>query len=119
PRAVGTDAGLDRDRGRGANRLAELARDAAFQPVRVAAKRVQAPEARRLRRLLLGIEHRRLAREEMLQRDAEPYEQVRHQKCLYGTQLASRPAKTARPAEAVGPDKTAAPARPAAPARTA
>src|SRR6185503_13556763 len=46
--------GLDVDRERRADRLAQLARDAALLAVRVAAQRVQPAEARAHRRLLLG-----------------------------------------------------------------
>src|SRR5690606_33812868 len=88
-RAVGTDARLDRDRRRRADRLAELASDAALLAVRIAPERVQPAEARRLRRLLLRIEHRRLAREEMLQRHTKPGEELRHQECLYRIHFAS------------------------------
>src|SRR5690606_18476121 len=86
---VRADARLDRDRLGGANRLAELARDTPLLPVRIAPERVQAAEARRLRRLLLRIEHRRLAREEVLQRQTKPGEELRHQECLYRIHLAS------------------------------
>src|SRR6185437_11321137 len=54
-RAVGCNIGLDRDADRGADRLTKLAGDAALLPVRIAAQRVQAAKARRLRRLFLGI----------------------------------------------------------------
>src|SRR4029079_8266968 len=52
-RAVGALLGLDVDRERRAHRLAQLARDAALLAVRIAAQRVQAAEARALRRPLL------------------------------------------------------------------
>src|SRR5690606_34423709 len=88
-RAVRTYPGLDRDRLCGTDRLAQLARDAALLPVRVAAKRVQPAEPRRLRRLLLRIEHRRLAREQVLERETKPVEELRHQECLYRIHVAS------------------------------
>ena len=49
------DVRLDGDGQRRAHRLAQLAGDAALLAVRIAAQRMQAAEARRLRRLLLGI----------------------------------------------------------------
>src|SRR6266446_7794939 len=64
-RAVGALLGLDRDRERGAHRLAQLAGDAALLAVRVAAQGVQPAEARAHRRLLLGELHRDLAPEEV------------------------------------------------------
>src|SRR5215510_6652332 len=67
--AVGALVALDRDRQRGAHGLAQLAGDAAFLAVLVAAQRVQAAEARRQRRLLLGELHGDLAGEEVLARD--------------------------------------------------
>src|SRR6185503_19337866 len=54
-RAIVTDVALDRDRERRTHGLAELAGDAALLAVRVTAQRVQTAEARRLRRLLLGV----------------------------------------------------------------
>src|SRR5262249_39992111 len=56
---------LDMDGERRTHRLAQLAGDAALLAVRVAAQRMQAAEARTLRRLLLRELHRDLAREEM------------------------------------------------------
>ena len=50
---------------RRADRLAQLAADAALLAVRVAAQRVQAAEARAERRLLLRELHRDLAREQV------------------------------------------------------
>src|SRR5438309_1949533 len=64
-RAVGALLGLDRDRKRGAHGLAQLARDAAFLAVRVAAQGVQPAEARAHRGLLLRELHRDLAPEEV------------------------------------------------------
>src|SRR5436853_5863134 len=49
--------GLNRDRQRGAYRLAQLAGDAALFAVGIAAQRVQSPEARAHRRLLFRILH--------------------------------------------------------------
>src|ERR671913_82063 len=57
-RAVVADIGFDRDRERRADRLAELAGDAAFFAVVIAAQRMQAAEARRQRRLLFRELHR-------------------------------------------------------------
>ena len=67
----GADFGLDRDRERRADGLAELAGDAALLAVRVAAQRVQAAEARRLRRLLFRVVQRDLAPEEIPHGDRE------------------------------------------------
>src|SRR6185295_10367000 len=53
-RAIVAAIRLDRDRERRTHSLAQLAGDAALLAVRVAAQGVQAAEARRLRRLLLG-----------------------------------------------------------------
>ena len=64
-RAVVALLGLDGDRERRAHRLAQLARDAALLAVRIAAQRVQAAEARALRRLLLRELHGDLAREQV------------------------------------------------------
>ena len=60
-RAVVRDVGLDGDRQRRAHRLAQLAGDAALLAVRIAAQRMQAAEARRLRRLLFRVVDRELA----------------------------------------------------------
>src|SRR5450759_2332966 len=64
-RAIGPLLRLDGDRQRRAYRLAQLAGNAALLAVGVAAQRVQAAKARRLRRMLLRILHRNLAREQM------------------------------------------------------
>src|SRR5690242_4790612 len=56
--AVLARLGVDGDRQRRAHRLAKLAGDAALFPVGVAAQRVQAAEARRLRELLVRVVHR-------------------------------------------------------------
>src|SRR6185503_5068090 len=75
-RAVVALVALDGDGERGAHRLAQLAGDAALLAVRIAAQRVQPAEARALRRLLLGIEHRDLAREEIAPREPEALEEL-------------------------------------------
>src|SRR6478609_3093126 len=64
-RAVVADVALDRDRQRRADRLAQLAGDAALLAVLVAAQRVQAAEARAERRLLFRILDRDLLRQEV------------------------------------------------------
>src|SRR5689334_23752451 len=64
PRAVGALLGLDRDRERRTNRLAQLARDAALLAVRIPAQCVQAAKARAHRRLLFRELHGHLALEE-------------------------------------------------------
>src|SRR4030095_13688958 len=61
-RPVSALLGLDRDRERRADRLAELAGDAALLAVRVATQRVQSAKARTLRRLLFRELHGHLAR---------------------------------------------------------
>src|SRR5204863_5434271 len=63
PRAVVALLRLDVDGERRANRLAQLARDAALLAVRIAAQRMQPAEARTHRRLLLRELHGDLARE--------------------------------------------------------
>src|SRR6266567_3769948 len=78
-RSVGALLGLDRDRERGAHRLAQLAGDAALLAVRVAAQRVQPPEARAHRRLLLGELHRDLAPEEVAPGEHHPLRQLDQQ----------------------------------------
>src|SRR5690606_6645554 len=62
---------IDGDRQRRADRLAQLAGDAALLAVRIAALRVQAAEARRLRRLFLGVIDRDLRLEEVAQRQRQ------------------------------------------------
>src|SRR5262249_42108280 len=64
-RPVGALLRFDRDREGRAHRLAELARDATFLPVGIAAQRVQAAEARAHRRLFLRELHGDLAGEQM------------------------------------------------------
>src|SRR5690242_9466918 len=76
PRAVGALLALDVDRERRADRLAELAGDAAFLAVRIAPERMQAAEARALRRLLLRELHGDLAREEMPSGEREPLQEL-------------------------------------------
>jgi hypothetical protein len=64
-RAVGALLGFDVDRERRADRLAQLARDAALLAVRVATQRVQPAKARAHRRLFLRELHRDLARKQV------------------------------------------------------
>src|SRR5712692_10579314 len=104
-RAVGALLGLDRDRERGAHGLAQLAGDAALLAVRVAAQRMQSPEARAHRRLLLGELHRDLAPEEMAPGERHALHQLDQQErpeeaadfldheitSIYSTASASRP----------------------------
>src|SRR3546814_15804242 len=76
--------GLDRDRLRRADRLAQLARDAALLAVRIAAQRMLAAEARRQRVLLEGIvrsEERRVGKEWSVRVDLggrRSFEQKKH-----------------------------------------
>ena len=76
--------GLDRDRLGGADRLAQLAGDAAFLAVGIAAQRVFAPEARRQRPFFVRIVDRGLGREEILHPQAEALQEVHHQEILGG-----------------------------------
>src|SRR5271165_3291753 len=76
---IAARAGLDRDRLRRADRLAELAGDAALFPVRVAAQSVFSPEARRERRLLVRIVQRRLRLEHVADRQRERREKFRQE----------------------------------------
>src|SRR5690606_9227324 len=69
PGAVLALGGLDRDRERRADRLAQLARDAALLPVGIAPQGMQPAEPGRHRRLLLGVLDRDLAREEIPPRE--------------------------------------------------
>ena len=78
-RAVLARLGLDRDRQRRAHRLAQLAGDAALLAVGIAAQRVQTAEARRLRRLLLRVLDRELAREEVAPGQAHALQQLDEQ----------------------------------------
>jgi hypothetical protein len=64
PRTVVAHLGLDRDGQRRADRLAQLAGDAALLAVLIPAQRVQAAEARRQRGLFLGELDRDLALEQ-------------------------------------------------------
>src|SRR4029077_5882754 len=73
---VAARAGLDGDRLRRADRLAQLAGDAAFFAVGIAAQRVLATEARRDRALLEGIVQGRLLGEEITCRQREALEEL-------------------------------------------
>src|SRR5207248_674931 len=66
--AVLARLGLDGDRQSRAHRLAELAGDAAFLAVGIAAQRMLAAEARAERAALVGIVDRRLGLEHVLER---------------------------------------------------
>src|SRR5918993_4034363 len=68
PRPVLARLGLDGDRQRRADRLAQFAGDAALLTVRIAAQRMLAAEARALRVLLVRIVDRRLGLEEIFER---------------------------------------------------
>src|SRR5207302_3315271 len=68
---VAARAGLDGDRLRRADRLAQLARDAALLAVRIAAQRMLAAEARRDRALLERVVQRRLRLEEIAHGEKE------------------------------------------------
>src|SRR5581483_752434 len=68
---IAARAGLDRDRLRRADRLAQLAGDATLLAVRITAQRMLATEARRDRPLLEGIVQRRLRLEEIAHGEEE------------------------------------------------
>src|SRR5581483_657831 len=86
PRAVvAARAGLDGDGLRRADRLAQLAGDAALLAVGVAAQRVLAAEARRDRPLLEGIVQRRLGLEEIAHAEREPDDELPEKQRLGGS----------------------------------
>jgi hypothetical protein len=74
--AVGALVALDGDGQRGAHGFAQLAGDAAFLAGFVAAQGMQAPEARRQRRLLFRELDRDLAAEGVLAGDGQALEQL-------------------------------------------
>src|SRR5690349_13472449 len=77
PRAIGALLALDVDGERRADRLAQLARDAALLAVRIAPQGMQAAKTRTHRRLLLGELHRDLAREDMPPRQRHAARQLK------------------------------------------
>src|SRR5206468_11480984 len=77
---VAARTGLDRNRLRRADRLAQLAGDAALFAVRVAAQRVLTAEARRDRALLERIIQRRLRLEEIAHGEKERRYELGEQK---------------------------------------
>ena len=81
---VAARAGLDGDRLGRADRLAELAGDAALLAVRIAAQRMLAAEARAERPLLERIVERRLRREELAHRQEEGADELLEQQRLGG-----------------------------------
>src|SRR5690606_11872791 len=81
---VVTGFGVAGDGLRQADRLAELAGDAALFPVRIAAQRMLAAEAGRQRALLVRVVQRRLRLEEILQAQTEPFEEVDQQEVFDG-----------------------------------
>src|SRR5690606_34560661 len=80
--AVSARFGLDGDGLGGADGLAQLAGDAAFFAVRIAAQRVFATETRRLRVALERIVHRGLRLGHVLQRQADSAEHVGQHRAL-------------------------------------
>src|SRR5258705_7074872 len=76
PGAIVTLLAFDGDRERRADRLAQLAGDAALLPIGVAAQRVQPAEARALRRLLLRIHDGDLAGEHVAAREPQALQQL-------------------------------------------
>src|SRR5205814_8724526 len=79
-RAVGALLGLDRDRERRAHRLAQLAGDAALLAVGIAAQRMQAAEARALRRFFLGILDGHLALKKIAAGEPQALEELDQEK---------------------------------------
>ncbi len=73
--AVGAHLGFDGDGQRRAHRFAQLAGDAALFAVFIAAQRVQAAEARALRRLFFRELHRDVLGQEVLAGDAHALQQ--------------------------------------------
>src|SRR5437763_5524907 len=88
PAAVLARLGLDGDGLRGADRLAELAGDAALLTVGIAAQRVLAAKTRALRTPLVRIVDRRLGLEHVTQRQRKPghdfLQQVRARHAIEG-----------------------------------
>src|SRR5690606_38854222 len=76
--------GVDGDRQRRADRLAQLAGDAALLAVGIAAQRVQAAEAGRLRRLLHRVHQRVLRTEQVPQRQAHAAKHLQQQQAENG-----------------------------------
>src|ERR1700722_4340479 len=88
-RAIGADIRVDGDAHRRAHRLAQLAGDAALLAVRITPQRMQAAEARRLRRLLLGVVERELALEEGARGHRHALEELRQEEGLEGIEHAA------------------------------
>ena len=80
--AVGALLGIDGDRQRRAHRLAQLAGDAALLAVRIAAQRMHAAEARRLRGLLHRVHQRVLRTEQVFQGQPQAAEEFQQQQAL-------------------------------------
>ena len=80
--AVGARFGLDGDGLGRADGLAQLAGDAAFLAVRIAAQGVLAAEARRLRIALERIVHRHLGTGHIFQRQTDGADDVQHHRAL-------------------------------------
>jgi hypothetical protein len=81
-RAIGSLLGLDGDRQRRADRLAELAGNAALLAVGIAAERVQTTKPRADRSFLLGVLDGELLAEEITPGDAHALQQFEEQKTL-------------------------------------
>src|SRR4051794_40272285 len=81
---VAPRAGLDGDRLGRADRLAQLAGDAALLAVRIAPQRMLAAEARRQRALLVRVVERRLGRHELPERQQQRVDEVLEQQSLGG-----------------------------------
>src|SRR3954466_12975156 len=77
---IAARAGLDGDRLRRTDRLAQLAGDAALFAIGIAAQRMLAPEAWRDRVLLEGVVDRRLRLEEITHRQKERRDELPQQK---------------------------------------
>src|SRR6202011_1970432 len=109
---VAARASLDRDRLRGADRLAQLAGDAALLAVGIAAQHVLAAEARRDRAFLERIVERRLGLVEIAHRQGEGLHELLEERRLRGliqSHLVSfRRARRARPSTAASSRRAAA-----------
>jgi hypothetical protein len=98
--AVGTLVRLDRDRQRRAHGLAQLAGDATLFAVVIAAQRMQAPEARRQRRLLFRELNGDLAGEHVLPGDRHALEKLQQREA--GDEVLQRERRRPRQGLSVG-----------------
>src|SRR5258708_27367880 len=87
--AVVARLGLDRDRERRADRLAQFARDAPLLADRIAAQRVLATKARAQHALLVGVVERRLGLEHVAEGQPQARQQLRQEQAS-GTSIEKR-----------------------------